>query len=101
MSAFVQRFFETVVVNVGVFIAACFCWGLPGVALFRDFDQYDSVVVVSFAIVVAGLAFFSIFLLLQLLLFSLLVSIVRKRLLAIAAAPLAVGILFEFADYGF
>lgn len=101
MSAFVQRFFETIVVNVGVFVAACFCWGLPGVALFHDFEQYESVVGTSFAIVVVGLLFFSIFLFLQLFVFSVLVSVVRRRFLAIAAAPIAVGILFSFADYGF
>jgi hypothetical protein len=101
MNAFVQRFFETIVVNVGVFAAAYFCWGVSGVALFRDFEQYESVVGASFSIVVAGLLFFIFFLFLQLLVFSVLVSIVRRRMLAIACAPLAVGILFEFADYGF
>ena len=101
MSAFVQRFLDTVVVNVGVFVAAYFCWGLPGVVLFYDFEQYESVVGTSFAILVAGLLFFGIFLFAQLLVFSLVVSIVGKRLLAIASAPLAVGILFDFADYGF
>jgi hypothetical protein len=101
MNAFVERFFETIFVNVVVFVAACFCWGLPGVALFYDFEQYESVVETSFAIVVAGLLFFSIFLLPQLFVFSVLVSIVRRRLLAIASAPLAVGVLFSFAEYGF
>ena len=101
MNPFVQRFFETIVLNVGVFVAACFYWGVPGVALFDDFEQYESVVVGSIATVVAGLLFFSFFLFVQLLVFSLLVSIVRRRLLAIAASPLAVGVLFSFADYGF
>jgi len=101
MSALVQRFFETSVINVGVFVAACFCWGAPGVALFHDFEQYESVVGTSFAIVVFGLLFFSIFLFPQLLVFSALVSIVRRRWLAIASAPLAVGLLFGFAEDGF
>ena len=98
MNAFVQRFFETIFVNVCVFVVACFCWGVPGVALFGDFEQDESVVGESFLIVVFGLLFLSIFLFLQLLVFSALVSIVRRRWLAIASAPLAVGILFGFAE---
>jgi hypothetical protein len=98
MNAFVQRFFETIFINVCVFVAACFCWGLPGVALFYDFEQYESVVETSFAIVMAGLLFFSMLWFPQLLVFSVLVSVVRRRWLAIASAPLAVGVLFTFAD---
>ena len=101
MNPFVQRFFETIVLNVGVFVAACFYWGVPGVALFGDFEHYESVVVTSLLIVVSGLLFFSILLFLQLLFFSVVVSIVPRRWLAIALAPVAVGILFAFADYGF
>jgi hypothetical protein len=101
MNPVVQRFFETIVVNVGVFVAAYFCWGVAGVALFHDFEQYESVLGGSFGMVLAGLLFFSFFLCLQVLVFSVLVSIARRRWLAIASAPLAVGILFDFADYGF
>ena len=100
MNPFVQRFVETTVFNVGIFVAACFFWGVPGVALFSDFEQDESVVGTSFLIVAAGLVFFGIFLFLQLLFFSLLISIVRSRLLAMASAPVAVGILFGFAEYG-
>jgi hypothetical protein len=98
MNAFVQRFFETIFVNVCVFVAACFFWGLPGVALFHDFEQYEPVVGTSFWIVALGLLFFSVFLLPQLFVYSVLVSIVRRRWLAIASAPLAAGVLFAFAD---
>jgi hypothetical protein len=100
MNPVVQRFFETIVVNIGIFVVACFCWGVPGVALFHDFEQYESVVGASFLIVLAGLLFFSIILFPQLLVFSVLVSIAPRRWLAIASAPLAVGILFGFADSG-
>ena len=101
MSVFVQRFFETIFLNVGVFVAACFYWGVPGVALVGDFEHYEWVVVESLLIVAFGLLFFGVFLFLQLLVFSALVSIVPRRWMAIASAPLAVGMLFSFAESGF
>jgi hypothetical protein len=101
MNPVVQRFFETIVVNVGVFVAACFYWGVPAVALFSDFEQDESVVGTSFLIVLVGLLVYAIILFPQLLVFSVLVSVVPRRWLAIASAPLAVGILFGFAEYGF
>lgn len=101
------RFFETLVANAVVFAATTFFWGVPGITIFRDVEWYDESsawlsVGAAFWLVATGLVFYSVWALIpQIAAYSLMISILPRRLWAVIFAPVAVGILFTFAEGGF
>jgi hypothetical protein len=99
---FLRTFGETFLANAVVFVAATFFWGVPGITIFRDVEWYDgSSVGLAFWLVAVGLVFFIWALVPQMSVYSLLLTIRPRRLWAVVFAPMAVGILFVFAEGSF
>jgi hypothetical protein len=86
--------------NVVLYIAWAFLWGVPAVAGLGDLGENDGPPLLYAAVIVLiALIFFSFFLLLQLLVYlSVLYRLRRRRMLAVLLSPLAVGLLFVFAQ---
>lgn len=86
--------------NVALYIAWALLWGIPGVAGLGDLGENDGPPLLYAAfIVLIALLFFSFFLLLQLLVYLfVLYRVPRRRLLAVLLSPLAVGLMFVFAQ---